>query len=111
MPNNLEHQNINELLGAKDSLRLTILQINKDLGAFTSLKITESCESLEHLFQELKTIINSLSANNNQKLHGFVYRVDLKESVFIDYVKNNDVDIFVKEIIKREAFKIYLKSI
>ena len=101
---------MNELLGENDFLRLTIAQINKDLSAFTDERILEPSKSLEHLFQQLKGIIKSLTSSNAQKLQGFVYRVDVKESIFVLYLKNHDVEIFTKEIIKREALKIYLKS-
>ena len=110
MTNSLVPKDLNELLGASDYLRLTILQVNKDLSSFTSESLDESLDDPENIRIQLAEIISRLHEQNFSNLNGFVYRVDLNEKTYQKFLESNDKSFLSREILKREVLKVYLKS-
>ncbi len=108
--NDLVPANLNSLLGTSEYLRLTILQVNKDLSSFTTIRLNESELNINKIQAELISIINSLERTENSSLNGFIYRVDLNEKTYHEYLNSRDKPFLVNEILKREVLKVYLKT-
>ncbi|MCH2234829.1 MAG: hypothetical protein MK078_11320 [Crocinitomicaceae bacterium] len=108
--NDIIPKDLNELLGAGDYLRLTILQVNKDLSSFTTERLEETEIDPDKIRTQLEQIITLLQEQGFSSLNGFVYRVDLHENKYQDFLKSNDKSFLAQEILKREVLKVYLKS-
>ena len=109
--------NLNNLtaeLSKTGFLNSTYNQINKDLEGLSVQKIKKTDilfqDPLSELKRQLFEIIHLLEEVN--KIQQFIYKVDLKEHIYMNYVSGDiNTDEFSFQIIYREAQKVYLRSL
>jgi len=110
---NLSLPNLKLELTNSEFLEATCDQINKDLEGLISNDITKNKKlyesPIELLTSQLCEIIHLLSELN--KIQQFIYKVDLNENIFKDYITRQiNIEEFSFQIIFREAQKIYLRN-
>ena len=95
-----------------DFVEKTIAQINKDLNGLAdgivNIQKKESQRVLVLLINEMKIVLEELSRNS--QLQQFIYTVDLKEKVWLNFMQKQDFEGLAEQIIIREAQKVYLRE-
>ena len=100
------------LFNQEEFVLKTIDQIKKDLSGLeageVNFNINFDQEVLNQLTYQLMSVIQKMESRNIQQ---FIYRVDLKESQFLNAVsKEDEFQELAYLIIRREAQKVYLRS-
>lgn len=90
----------------------TCQQILKDIAGLSpadfNLEIDVKDQALEQIMHQLRSVLNRM---NSQQIQQFIYRVDLKESLYVQALSNEDeLSTLTFLIIRREAQKVYLRS-
>lgn len=105
-------QELESFFDKEDFIIKTVQQITKDLvgleGAEVDFNIILEQDVLLQLNVQLAAVLLEMSSRNLQQ---FIYRVDLKESEYLQAVsKEDDFQELAFRIIRREAQKVYLRA-
>lgn len=92
-----------------DFAQKTLNQFRKDALTFIDvdqmeMKTTEFNEVVKKLTNIVKKI------DHIGRLQGFIYRVDLDEKDWKQWLKTNDFNVLTEKILIREATKVYLRE-
>lgn len=88
----------------------TFQQINKDLDSEEHALSWESIDMDEDVLPQFTTLlVPVLKSLSTERLSTFIYRVDLQENRFLQFLSDQNFEQFAFEIILREAQKVYLR--
>jgi hypothetical protein len=94
-------------------IQLTAEQINKDFGSQV-VDLEKGPLELEHLLDGVRMYLQTFPWRNSEKLAQQLYRVDLKERIIRDVIKNPNIseglEDLTNEIVRREVLKILMRS-
>lgn len=111
--NNNELLNLERAMDSEEFIALTYLQIKKDATGLIDLsdEFAPALDSPKSSLEDLiLTIIHELVNSTPEMLSQFIYRVDLKESIYLNSLANRDFQSLSHEILKREALKVFLRT-
>lgn len=95
-----------------DFVEKTVAQINKDLNGLyheiISVEHYENKSVLEELISKIEVVLEDLSRQS--QLQQFIYAVDLNEKLWLEFMRMQDFKGLSKQIIIREAQKVYLRE-
>lgn len=107
------HGELENQFNQKEFVLKTIEQINKDLigvsTKFLTIELTDKNSVYGKILSELQQIISTIVDHNSSILPQFIYRVDIKESEFMDALNDSTHKKLAEKILIREAQKVFLR--
>lgn len=113
MENLLSQHDLIEILRTDDFALKTQFQIKKDFGMFGIFLFdqTNPDPTYDQLFIEVNTGLAEVTEQGEQALLRLLYQIDIPEKDFLTAVSSeNFIEQMSQLIIRREAYKVYLRS-